>query len=59
AFGFIDPISIIRAVHLIPAFDLKQTKAIMGPSIAHNMSENWVRYYVGIFADRDMVVHFI
>ncbi|THU97282.1 hypothetical protein K435DRAFT_857796 [Dendrothele bispora CBS 962.96] len=61
AFGFVDPSCVVRAVHLIPAFCLGQTSLIMGPSIARKESEgdmDWYRYYVGIFADRDMVVRF-
>ena len=51
AFGFIDPASVVRAVHLIPAFDLGRTNAIMGPSMARKESEedhDWFRYYVGM-----------
>lgn len=51
AFSFIDPASIIRAVHLIPTFYLGKTNTIMGPSIARPLSENnedWWRYYVNL-----------
>ncbi|KAJ3768980.1 hypothetical protein FB446DRAFT_813657 [Lentinula raphanica] len=53
--GFIDgseSCAFVRAVHLIPAFALRKTDKIMGPSIARKKSENdedWVRYYVGMY----------
>ncbi|KAK7442067.1 hypothetical protein VKT23_016343 [Stygiomarasmius scandens] len=61
AFGFVDPACVIRAVHLIPAFSLGRTSEFLGPSMARLESENdedWYRYYIGMFADRDMVVRF-
>ncbi|THV05634.1 hypothetical protein K435DRAFT_816329 [Dendrothele bispora CBS 962.96] len=62
AFGFIDPALVVRAAHLIPVFSLGKTAGIMGPSISRKKAdkdEDWCRYYVGIFADRDMVVRYL
>ncbi|KAF5389987.1 hypothetical protein D9757_003833 [Collybiopsis confluens] len=61
AFGFIDPAHVIRAVHLLPNFDVGQVSDILGPSIARRSDEedqDYSRYYVNIFADRDMVIRF-
>ncbi|THV03577.1 hypothetical protein K435DRAFT_817199 [Dendrothele bispora CBS 962.96] len=61
AFGFVDPALVVRAAHLVPAFDLGRTSDIMGPSISRKTAdkdEDWYRYYVGIFADRDMFVRY-
>lgn len=52
AFGFLDPASIIRAVHLLPNFRLGRTIDFLGPSIARKRSEkdqDWIRYYVGMY----------
>ncbi|THV05942.1 hypothetical protein K435DRAFT_816082 [Dendrothele bispora CBS 962.96] len=60
AFGFIDPANVIRAVHLIPAFNLGRTKNVEGLSRQEpGKNENWWRYYVGIFSDRDMFARFV
>ncbi|KAF5343015.1 hypothetical protein D9757_014587 [Collybiopsis confluens] len=61
AFGFIDPAHVIRAVHLLPNFDVGQVSDILGPSIARRSDEedqDYSRYYINIFADRDMVIRF-
>lgn len=52
AFGFLDPASIIRAVHLLPNFCLGRTIDFLGPSIARKRSEkdqDWIRYYVAMY----------
>ncbi|THU94977.1 hypothetical protein K435DRAFT_587118, partial [Dendrothele bispora CBS 962.96] len=60
AFGFIDPANVIRAAHLIPAFNLGRTKNVEGLSRQEpDKNENWWRYYVGIFSDRDMFARFV
>lgn len=53
AFGFIDPKTIVRAVHLIPDFTSGRTNALMGPSALARVSkyerdsdEDWTSYYV-------------
>jgi hypothetical protein len=52
AFGFVDPADVVRAVHLIPAFNLGRTKKIMGESqLARKGSDkgkDWKKYYVGM-----------
>ncbi|EDQ99584.1 uncharacterized protein LACBIDRAFT_316366 [Laccaria bicolor S238N-H82] len=61
AFGFLDPNDIIRAAHLMPAFSQGRSRELLGRSIAHNQKdeEEWLRYYVGMFADRDMVMRYL
>lgn len=58
-FGFLDPNQVTRAAHLMPAFSQGRTRELLGPSIAHNEKdeEEWLKYYVGMFADRDMMRH--
>ena len=51
AFGFLDPESIIRGVHLIPAFTYGQTSELLLHSIARQPSENhedWEWFYVNM-----------
>jgi len=51
AFGFLDPVLLIRGVHLIPAFHYGRTMALLPPSIVRNTSEqdeDWVYYYVNM-----------
>ncbi|THU95750.1 hypothetical protein K435DRAFT_665829, partial [Dendrothele bispora CBS 962.96] len=62
AFGFIDPACVIQAVHLIPAFALGTTKEFLGHSVARQECENdedWYRFYVGIFVNRDMFIRYM
>ncbi|THH12931.1 hypothetical protein EUX98_g9774 [Antrodiella citrinella] len=63
AFGFLDPKEIIRGVHLIPAGAYGRTKELLAPSQLarreEDKDEDWERYYVGIFADRDMFMRFL
>lgn len=40
SFGFLNPKEVIRGVHLLPAFAHGQTSIHLGPSIAHQPSEN-------------------
>jgi hypothetical protein len=54
AFGFVDPDSVIRGVHLIPAFGLGLTDELLGPSFVRQESEtnesnkDWYYYYVNM-----------
>jgi len=45
-----DPACVIRAVHLIPAFEHGRTTELLGPSIARGdnqaLTEDWRYYYV-------------
>lgn len=49
AYGFLDPANVIRAVHLIPAFDLgRSTAYLTGPIIrpARLEDSEWRQFYV-------------
>lgn len=53
SFGFIDPQSVVRAVHLIPDFNSGRSKDFLGPSALARVSkydrdsdEDWTYYYV-------------
>ncbi|THH09941.1 hypothetical protein EW145_g1670 [Phellinidium pouzarii] len=61
-FGFIDPSSVVRAIHLIPAFHYGRTDAFLGPSALARVRKNesaldWESFYVNKFADRDLFMH--
>ncbi|KIL64549.1 hypothetical protein M378DRAFT_39294, partial [Amanita muscaria Koide BX008] len=62
AFGFLNPILILRGVHLIPCFSLGRTKDLLPkPSLCrlpHEKDEDWDMFYVNIFVDRDMFMRF-
>ncbi|KAF9543337.1 hypothetical protein CPC08DRAFT_755956 [Agrocybe pediades] len=67
AFTFLDPSLVIRAAHLIPAFNEGRTQSLLHcansvarVSIRNESNESdWVNYYVNIFVDRDMLTrHF-
>ena len=52
AFGFIDPQDLIRAIHLIPAFEARTTSGLLPPSIARREdegNEDYQRYYVNMY----------
>ena len=52
AFGFADPVDVVRAMHLIPQFSEGQTKDLLGPSIARSdqeKDEDWVHYYINMY----------
>ncbi|EUC55133.1 hypothetical protein RSOL_093500, partial [Rhizoctonia solani AG-3 Rhs1AP] len=60
-YGFIDPASVVRASHLIPAFYYGR-----GPSLTERQSigsdsteGDWDSYYVNRFVDRDMVARYL
>jgi hypothetical protein len=49
AFGFMDPIHVIRGSHLLPAFVHGQTCNLLGPSVIRREEDgdyDWMRYYV-------------
>ncbi|KAF9535996.1 hypothetical protein CPC08DRAFT_677078, partial [Agrocybe pediades] len=64
AFTFLDPSLVIRAAHLIPAFNEGQTQSLLpcANSVARlsrrgeSKEWDWVNYYVNIFVDRDMMI---
>ncbi|KAJ3474989.1 hypothetical protein NLI96_g12128 [Meripilus lineatus] len=61
AFGFLDPSLAIRAVHLIPSFaDGRTNELLPHQSVARppGQTDDWARFYVNIFADRDMFMRY-
>ncbi|TRM61255.1 hypothetical protein BD626DRAFT_558654 [Schizophyllum amplum] len=62
AFGFIDPQDVVRASHLIPSFADGCTSALLDKSeLARRKEEenlDYHRYYVNMFADRDMFMRY-
>jgi len=54
AFGFLDPESVIRGVHLIPGFAFYRTNRLLGPSKARQLidgedpNDDWTYYYVNM-----------
>lgn len=50
-FGFIDPSDVIRAAHIIGAFEHGRTKELLPPSVARQEikdHEDWLFYYVNM-----------
>ena len=45
AFDFVDPSHVIRACHLIPAFNAGRTHDLLNPSIARDPKGDWSAYY--------------
>uniref|UniRef100_D8QEH2 Uncharacterized protein n=2 Tax=Schizophyllum commune (strain H4-8 / FGSC 9210) TaxID=578458 RepID=D8QEH2_SCHCM len=63
AFGFLDPALVVRCCHLIPSFVDLRTDTLLHtkqPSMARATGEtdDWLNYYVNVFADRDMLMRF-
>ncbi|KAH7877053.1 uncharacterized protein C8R40DRAFT_1168980 [Lentinula edodes] len=62
SFGFVDPSNVIRGCHIIPAFsDGKTDQFLVGPSLARREADNgedYFRYYVNMWVDRDMFMRF-
>ncbi|OJA15138.1 hypothetical protein AZE42_07562 [Rhizopogon vesiculosus] len=52
AFGFLDPDSVVRGVHLIPAF------AFDVSGEPDEVDPDWHFYYINMFVDRDMFMRF-
>ena len=46
AFGFIDPATVVRACHLIPAFSEEKTTALLPPSKFRDTAGDYVNYFV-------------
>ncbi|CDO68696.1 hypothetical protein BN946_scf184652.g23 [Trametes cinnabarina] len=55
-FGFIDPATVIRGCHLIPAFHYGQSTSLLPPCVVRPHTGDWAYYYLNRFADRDMFV---
>lgn len=58
AFDFVDPSHVIRACHLIPAFDLGRTRELLDPSVARDREGDWCAFYANRFVDRDAFARF-
>ncbi|KAJ3925142.1 MAG: hypothetical protein NXY57DRAFT_949196 [Lentinula lateritia] len=62
AFGFVDPSEVLRGCHIIPAFEHGKTdQFLIGPSLARHENEDnedFFRFYVNMWADRDMFMRF-
>ncbi|KAJ3848013.1 hypothetical protein EV368DRAFT_68637, partial [Lentinula lateritia] len=62
SFGFVNPSNVIRGCHIIPAFsDGKTDQFLVGPSLARREADNgedYFRYYVNMWVDRDMFMRF-
>lgn len=56
AFGFVDPATVIRACHLIPAFAEGTTTGLMPPSKFRQADGDYVNFYVNRYAE---TTHFI
>jgi len=58
AFGFLDPLLVLRGCHLIPAFNDGRTSDLLMASCTAarppHEDDDWAAFYVNIFADRDM-----
>ncbi|KAF7371652.1 hypothetical protein MVEN_00021000 [Mycena venus] len=62
AFGFLDPIEVIRAVHLTPSFHFGRTSRYLGTTVARMYhgedQQDYNYYYVNPFVDRDMFMRY-
>ncbi|KAJ8457369.1 hypothetical protein ONZ51_g11576 [Trametes cubensis] len=57
AFGFVDPMHVIRACHLVPAFRHGRTAQYLPPNTLYQVpGGDWMYFYVNRFVDRDMFV---
>ncbi|TFK16819.1 hypothetical protein FA15DRAFT_606329 [Coprinopsis marcescibilis] len=59
AFGFIDPASVVRCVHIIPQFSQKRIRPDgQATSAWANDAEAWKFYFINKFVDRDMYMRY-
>ncbi|KAJ3558432.1 hypothetical protein NM688_g934 [Phlebia brevispora] len=58
AYSFLDPATVIRGCHLIPAFHYGRDVDLTARSVAHTPGGDWKYYYVDRFVDRDMGARF-
>ncbi|KAI0323530.1 hypothetical protein GY45DRAFT_1349767 [Cubamyces sp. BRFM 1775] len=63
-FNFLDPDHVLRAAHLIPAFDHGVTSDYLEPSklacrASSNQEEDFCYYYVSMFINRDMFMCYL
>ncbi|KAG9120429.1 hypothetical protein FRC07_004081 [Ceratobasidium sp. 392] len=59
AFGFIDPKCIVRASHLIPAFNSGLDRSKKTPLAQDHSDGDWKYHYVDRFVDRNMVMRYL
>ncbi|KIY66228.1 hypothetical protein CYLTODRAFT_355360 [Cylindrobasidium torrendii FP15055 ss-10] len=60
AFGFLDPVYVVRACHLVPAFFYGRTLSLLEPSDFRDSPDgDWTNYYVMRFVDRDMLMRYL
>ncbi|KAF7372504.1 hypothetical protein MVEN_00112300 [Mycena venus] len=64
AFVFLDPALVLRGCHLVPAFAVGHTSALLktvSPTAARPLgeSDDWANFYVTIWVDRDMFMRYI
>lgn len=60
AFGFLDPKCIIRAAHLIPAFEFGTTDEFLPQSAYWDTDDgDYESYYINPFVDRDMLTRYL
>jgi len=52
-FGFVDPLDVIRGVHIIPAFARGSTSRFLGPSLSRSFKED------GIENDQDYAYYYV
>lgn len=45
-FGFVDPAHVLRACHLIPAFEDGRTNDLLEPSFVKDKGGDWTSYYI-------------
>ncbi|KAF7785078.1 hypothetical protein Agabi119p4_1243 [Agaricus bisporus var. burnettii] len=57
AFGFLDPNYVLRAAHIIPAFEFGHHNILTRQ--LNDEDNDWRFYYVNMFVDRDMFMRFI
>ncbi|TEB08931.1 hypothetical protein FA13DRAFT_1702826 [Coprinellus micaceus] len=64
AFGFLDPSQVLRGCHLIPDFrsgctsELLPHPCAVARQLDGNTNDDWETFYMNIFVDRDMVMHY-
>jgi hypothetical protein len=56
SFGFVDPSHVIRACHLIPAFNLGRTRDRLGPSMVRDPKGDWCAFYTNRYGSSRMIL---
>ncbi|KAF4609406.1 hypothetical protein D9613_012983 [Agrocybe pediades] len=67
SFGFVNPLNVVRGIHITPAFREGRTEDLLQPSpLARQVAESngddtdkdWAYYHVAMFSDRDFVMRY-